>query len=73
MNFPVSLKDFEKRAKHTLPKYVYDYFSSGSTEEQTLKDNCDAFKRSKVLKHFVCNLPVTLVEIFLTKTTKNKL
>lgn len=58
MNFPVSLKDFEKHAKHNLPKFVYDYFSSGSTEEQTLKDNCDAFKRSEVLKNFIHNLQV---------------
>ena len=51
MEFPVSIKDFEKRAKLNLPKFVYDYYSSGSTEEQTLKDNCDAFKRSVTFVH----------------------
>ena len=45
MSIPVSVKDFENLAKDKLPKLAFDYYVSGSTDEQTLKDNCEAFKR----------------------------
>ena len=42
------VKDFEKLAKIRLPKPVWDYISSGATDEQTLEDNCLAFRRYRL-------------------------
>ena len=42
---PICVKDFEILAKKSLPKNAYDYYSSGADEENTLKENVDAFKR----------------------------
>ncbi|XP_055494923.1 hydroxyacid oxidase 1 [Leucoraja erinacea] len=42
---PVCINDFEKLAEGILPKAVYDYYSSGADEQQTLKDNVAAFSR----------------------------
>lgn len=45
MDKPVCIQDFEKIAKNKLSKTAFDYYVSGSNEEQTLNDNCNAFKR----------------------------
>ena len=42
---PVCLADFETHFKHSLDKNARDYFSSGANQEQTLKDNVQAFSR----------------------------
>ena len=42
---PVCLADFETHFKHCLDKNARDYFSSGANQEQTLKDNVQAFSR----------------------------
>ncbi len=42
---PVNISDFEAVAKEMLPQMAYDYFSSGSNDEITLRENCEAYKR----------------------------
>ena len=41
----VCLADFEVELNHSLDKNTRDYYSSGSDQEQSLKDNVEAFKR----------------------------
>ena len=45
MQRPVCLADFEVHFKNSLNKNVLDYYSSGANQEQTLKDNMEAFTR----------------------------
>lgn len=40
-----SLADFETHARKVLDKNALDYYSSGADQEQTLRDNVEAFKR----------------------------
>lgn len=42
---PLTLADIEKRAKDKLPGHVYDFYASGSDDEQTLLHNIGAFKK----------------------------
>ena len=42
---PVCVDDFEKHAKKHLPKYAFEYFAGGADEENTLRENVEAFKR----------------------------
>ncbi|KAL4623948.1 hydroxyacid oxidase 1 [Arapaima gigas] len=41
----VCVRDYEKKAKKTLPKAIFDYYFSGADEQQTLADNVAAFSR----------------------------
>ena len=41
----VCLADFEAFARQHLPKYAYEFYSAGANEQQTLRENVDAFKR----------------------------
>ncbi|GFU29453.1 hydroxyacid oxidase 1 [Nephila pilipes] len=41
----ICIEDFERHALKSLPKMVSDYYRSGADDEQTLKENRDAFKR----------------------------
>ena len=45
MQRPVCLADFEVHFKNSLNKNALDYYSSGANQEQTLKDNMEAFTR----------------------------
>ncbi|XP_071832600.1 2-Hydroxyacid oxidase 1-like [Apostichopus japonicus] len=42
------LDDFESYAKRHLPKYAFDYYSSGANLEQTVKDNVAAYRRLRL-------------------------
>ncbi|KFU84799.1 Hydroxyacid oxidase 1, partial [Chaetura pelagica] len=44
----VCIADFEEYAKKFLPKSVYDYYSSGADDQETLADNIAAFSRWKL-------------------------
>ena len=41
----VCLADFEAFARQHLPKYAFEFYSAGVNEQQTLRENVDAFKR----------------------------
>ena len=45
MQRPVCLADFEVCFNNSLDKSTHDYYSSGANQEQTLKDNVEAFMR----------------------------
>ena len=40
-----SLADFEAHAGAVLDRNAWNYYSSGANQEQTLRDNEEAFKR----------------------------
>lgn len=44
----ICVEDFRKRAQQLLPKPVFDFYQGGADDEQTLKDNRDAFKRYRL-------------------------
>ena len=39
------LADFEEKAKENLDKRVWDYYASGANQQQSLRDNVEAFSR----------------------------
>ena len=41
----VCVDDYEIHAAQVLPANALDYYKSGADQEQTLKDNQEAFKR----------------------------
>ncbi|XP_059324335.1 2-Hydroxyacid oxidase 1 isoform X1 [Ammospiza nelsoni] len=45
---PVCIADFEEYARSFLPKSVYDYYSSGADDQETLAENVAAFSRWKL-------------------------
>ena len=46
---PVCIDDIAELAKQKLDRNAYNYYASGADEEQTLKDNVEAFKRLVML------------------------
>lgn len=46
---PVNVADFQELAKAALSPATYDYITSGSTDEVTLRDNVAAFQRLRLL------------------------
>lgn len=46
---PVTVEDFIPLAEAKLPKPTFDYITTGSEEQVTLKDNVEAFRRIKVV------------------------
>lgn len=42
---PVCVADFEDYARELLPKYAFEYFAAGANDENTKKENVEAFKR----------------------------
>lgn len=51
----VCVADFEADAFIKLPKLIWDYYSSGSDDEQTLKRNIKALKKYKKKKKILLN------------------
>ncbi|XP_071785500.1 2-Hydroxyacid oxidase 1-like [Asterias amurensis] len=45
---PVCLGDFEGIARRRLTKNAFDYYQSGANDEQSLRDNVDAFQRYRL-------------------------
>ena len=41
----VSVADYEQHAYNVLPSFALEYYKSGADQEQTLRDNREAFKR----------------------------
>jgi isopentenyl diphosphate isomerase/L-lactate dehydrogenase-like FMN-dependent dehydrogenase len=46
---PANVDDFQALAKAKLPPMVYDYITSGSTDQITLRENVAAFQRLQIL------------------------
>ncbi|KAI8486655.1 Hydroxyacid oxidase 1 [Branchiostoma belcheri] len=49
----VCLADFEKFACESLDKNALNYYNSGANNEQTLRDNVDAFRRYRLRPRFL--------------------
>ncbi|KAJ1915466.1 Hydroxyacid oxidase 1 [Mycoemilia scoparia] len=45
---PVCIDDFEAIAKSTLPAATWGYYTSGANDEDTLRDNREAFRKYKL-------------------------
>ncbi|MFN0197161.1 MAG: alpha-hydroxy acid oxidase [Planctomycetaceae bacterium] len=45
---PVNVYDFQALAEQTLPRATYEYIAGGSTDEITLRENVEAFRRIKL-------------------------
>lgn len=45
----ITVDDFEKYALTTLNKQTADYYKSGSNNQQTLKENTEAFLRQVIM------------------------
>ena len=41
----VCLDDFEEHARRQLPKFVFDFYSLGALEQETVRENRRAFRR----------------------------
>jgi isopentenyl diphosphate isomerase/L-lactate dehydrogenase-like FMN-dependent dehydrogenase len=46
---PVTINDFMPLAKAKLPKATFEYITSGSEDEVTLRDNVEALRRMRIL------------------------
>jgi len=46
---PVNVADFQKLAAEKLPQATYDYITTGSADELTLRENVAAFRRVRIL------------------------
>src|SRR5436305_1788846 len=46
-----SIEDLRQRAKKRLPRAVFDFMDGGAEDESTLRDNCAAFKRIRLVPH----------------------
>ncbi len=53
MSNMLNIDDFEKYALEHLSKPVRDYYRSGANDEQTLKENRNAFSRLRIRPRFL--------------------
>jgi (S)-2-hydroxy-acid oxidase len=44
MSQMLNINDFENYSSNVLSKSVRDYFRSGANDEQTLRENCNAYE-----------------------------
>jgi (S)-2-hydroxy-acid oxidase len=49
----LNIRDFVNYSSNVLSKSVRDYFSSGANDEQTLRENCNAFSRLRIRPRFL--------------------
>jgi len=45
----VNIEDLRLIAKRRLPRAIFDFFDGGAENEATLRDNCAAFERVRLL------------------------
>mmetsp|Transcript_16815 Transcript_16815/g.23396 ORF Transcript_16815/g.23396 Transcript_16815/m.23396 type:complete len:375 (+) Transcript_16815:73-1197(+) len=62
----VNVEDFHQLAKQKLPKMVYDYYSSGSDDQVTLKSTRAAYNNIKLVPRFLVDVSKqdTSIELF---------
>jgi isopentenyl diphosphate isomerase/L-lactate dehydrogenase-like FMN-dependent dehydrogenase len=54
---PVSVADFRALAKTKLPRPTFDFVETGSTDEVTLRENVEAFRRVQLLPPILAGVP----------------
>ncbi len=45
----VNIADLRRLAQRRLPRAIFDFFDGGAEDEVTLRDNCSAFQRVRLL------------------------
>ena len=58
----LNLEDYHQRAKGTLAKMFYDFYSTGSDDQTTLVDNIQAFRRIKIRPRVLVDVSSSLTE-----------
>src|SRR5438128_879993 len=71
LNQLVSIEDLRRLARRRLPRAIFDFFDGGAEDEVTLRENCAAFERVRLLPKVLVNVAkVDLsAEIFGAKST----
>ena len=52
----VNIEDLRLMAKRRLPRAIFDFFDGGAENEATLRDNCAAFERVRLLPKVLVNV-----------------
>src|SRR5262245_17013618 len=52
----VNIEDLRLMAKRRLPRAIFDFFDGGAEDEVTLRDNCSAFQRVRLLPRVLMNV-----------------
>ena len=52
----VNIEDLRLMAKRRLPRAIFDFFDGGAEDEVTLRDNCSAFQRVRLLPKVLVNV-----------------
>ncbi len=62
----VNIEDLRVMAKRRLPRAIFDFFDGGAEDETTLRDNCAAFQRVRLLPKVLVDVSSvdTKTEIF---------
>ena len=53
---PVTVADYERRARRRLPRFLYDYAAGGANSEETLSANCSDFSRITLRQRVMCDV-----------------
>ncbi len=66
--FPINVLEYEALARGSLPRPNFDYLSTGSEDEVTLRDNLEAFGRIRLLPPVLhgiaqCDLSTTVLGV----------
>ena len=62
----INIEDLRRLARRRLPRAIFDFFDGGAEDEVTLRDNCAAFQRVRLLPKVLVNVSKvdTKVSIF---------
>src|ERR1041385_2642064 len=65
----VNIADLRLMAKRRLPRAIFDFFDGGAEDEVSLRDNCAAFQRVRLLPRVLVDVskPDTKTAIFGTE------
>src|SRR5215470_17114946 len=58
----VNIEDLRLMAKRRLPRAIFDFFDGGAEDEVTLRDNCSAFQRVRLLPKVLVNVASVSME-----------
>jgi (S)-mandelate dehydrogenase len=52
----INIEDLRAMARRRLPRAIFDFFDGGAEDEVTLRDNCAAFRRVRLLPRVLVNV-----------------
>jgi len=59
----VNIEDLRLMAKRRLPRAIFDFFDGGAEDEVTLRDNCSAFQRARLLPKVLVDVSSVSLQI----------